>query len=116
MAHSKAPGTGDHESGCQGKIRSGKLGSVESPTTQACISFDHDATVSSSPFRTRTGVPSSGAVSIGSQSTAPGEAGSCVAIHAERFGPLLSSLVPALFFGARDAEIKSRDRILRKRT
>ena len=37
-----APGTGVHEVGCHGKIRSGRLGSVARPITHVCTSSDQD--------------------------------------------------------------------------
>jgi hypothetical protein len=48
-------------------MRSGKFGSVAMPNTHAPISVDQDAMATTSSFRTRTGVLSNGAVSIGSQ-------------------------------------------------
>jgi hypothetical protein len=74
--HSSAFGTGAHDVGCHGRMRSSRPGSVLSPSTQLCISADQDTMACNSPFFTRIGVPSNGADSIGSQSSASGSAAS----------------------------------------
>jgi hypothetical protein len=54
--------------GCHGSILSHSLGSVARPITQALIERDHETVARNSPRHTSIGVPSSGAVSIGSPS------------------------------------------------
>jgi hypothetical protein len=66
--YSKAPGTGAHDVGCHGNMRSHSFGSVARPITQALIERDHETVARKSSLRTSIGVPSRGAVSIGSHS------------------------------------------------
>ena len=42
LGYFNAPGTGAHEVGCHGKIRSGRLGWVARPITHVCTSSDQD--------------------------------------------------------------------------